>query len=60
MDNIQEYYNANALILAMELILFILISAGVCKIIDLLDKKFHWNLESRITKLFERWFNHED
>ena len=60
MDNIQEYYNANALILALELIFFILILAGVFKVIDLLDKKFSWNLESRITKLFERWFSNEN
>ena len=60
MDNIQEYYNANALILALELIFFILILASIFKVIDLLDKKFSWDLESRITKLFERWFSNEN
>ena len=54
METIQDYYNANALILALELIIFILSFAIVFKVLEKLDKRFNWNLEARIVKLFER------
>jgi len=58
MDNIQEYYNYNALISAFFLLIWVLLISIAGIVVDKLDKKYSWNLEQKLDLFVSKLIKH--